>query len=418
MPSLFEDLKQMVTGQEENHPENNEPGPTTEDSYSANRFSSFAPPRTGGRAKYFIDGADYFHAVSVGIENAQTDIWIMDWWLSPELYLRRPPSENEEYRLDRMIKAAADRGVKVNLMVYKEVPAVLTTCSEHTKHALEALHPTNVACFRHPDHNPSARAMASGFISTLKDMGEALTTKGLAHVPEEGFEALYGFSDDVVLYWAHHEKLCLIDGRTVFMGGLDMCYGRWDTHQHEIADAHPEDLNKTIWPGQDFNNSRIMDFQDVTNFERNKLDRRQDARMGWSDLSMCLEGPVVEDFRAHFVARWNWIYEQKYASSDEERYQALSMDAAGPQSTNYEEDGDNLTVTEEVPMSNDAETVAASDNSFFGNLTDRVRQGFGHVSHAQRSNHKVGGINLQMVRSASRWSHGIETEVKQYLLAS
>jgi hypothetical protein len=42
-------------------------------------------------------------------------------WLSPELYLRRPPAKNEQYRVDRMLKAAAERGVKVNIIVYKEV---------------------------------------------------------------------------------------------------------------------------------------------------------------------------------------------------------------------------------------------------------------------------------------------------------
>lgn len=50
----------------------------------------------------------------------------MDWWLSPELYLRRPPSQNEQYRVDNMLKAAAERGVKVHIVVYKEVEAALT----------------------------------------------------------------------------------------------------------------------------------------------------------------------------------------------------------------------------------------------------------------------------------------------------
>jgi hypothetical protein len=42
------------------------------------------------------------------------------------VYLRRPPSKNEQYRLDRMLQAAAQRGVKVNVMVYKEVEKILT----------------------------------------------------------------------------------------------------------------------------------------------------------------------------------------------------------------------------------------------------------------------------------------------------
>jgi phospholipase D1/2 len=47
-------------------------------------------------------------------------------WLSPELYLRRPPAKNEQYRLDRMLQAAAQRGVRVNIVVYKEVEGALT----------------------------------------------------------------------------------------------------------------------------------------------------------------------------------------------------------------------------------------------------------------------------------------------------
>lgn len=91
-----------------------------------NRYHSFAPPRTQNSAKWFVDGCGYFWALSVAIEQAKSQIWIMDWWLSPELYLRRPPSGNEQYRLDRMLQAAAQRGVKVNIIVYKEVENILT----------------------------------------------------------------------------------------------------------------------------------------------------------------------------------------------------------------------------------------------------------------------------------------------------
>ena len=45
-------------------------------------------------------------------------------WLSPELYLRRPPARHEQYRIDRMLQAAAQRGVKVNIIVYKEVSVI------------------------------------------------------------------------------------------------------------------------------------------------------------------------------------------------------------------------------------------------------------------------------------------------------
>ena len=44
-----------------------------------------------------------------------------DWWLSPELYLRRPPAYNPEWRLDRILKRKAQQGVKIFVIVYKEV---------------------------------------------------------------------------------------------------------------------------------------------------------------------------------------------------------------------------------------------------------------------------------------------------------
>ena len=48
-----------------------------------NRFHSFAPPRTGNEAKWFVDGCGYMWAVSVALEEANETIWILDWWLSP-----------------------------------------------------------------------------------------------------------------------------------------------------------------------------------------------------------------------------------------------------------------------------------------------------------------------------------------------
>ena len=206
-----------------------------------------------------------------------------------------------------MLQAAAQRGVKINVIVYKEVEQALTrkyltptlpkylhsllprsvdpisrgltglglratfaslqymekenplilppvvVHSAHTKHTLEALHP-NISVFRHPDHLPDAQTLQSSFWSSLKDIN--LSAKTASTLPEDALKAIYGMNNDVVLFWAHHEKLCIIDGRTAFMGGLDLCYGRWDTNQHPIADCHPANLDDIIFPGQDYNNAR------------------------------------------------------------------------------------------------------------------------------------------------------------------
>lgn len=109
---------------------------------TGHRFDSFAPVRGGNRIKWYVDGKDYMYALSVALEKARSSVWILDCkcgiasplqsiliiigWLSPELYLRRPPKLNERYRLDRMLQAAAARGVRINVIVYKEVTQALT----------------------------------------------------------------------------------------------------------------------------------------------------------------------------------------------------------------------------------------------------------------------------------------------------
>ena len=145
----------------------------------------------------------------------------------------------------------------------------------------------------------------------------------------DGLKSLYGVTDDVILYWAHHEKLCVVDGQLAFMGGLDLCFGRWDTNQHPIADAHPSDLNAIVFPGQDYNNARVMDFVDVAQWQENKLDRKKSSRMGWSDLSFSLQGPCVQDLKRHFVDRWNFIFDEKYNVRKDVRYHRLSLNV-GP----------------------------------------------------------------------------------------
>ena len=47
------------------------------------------------------------------IESATEFIGIFDWWLSPELYMKRPPAENEDWRLDKLLLRKAQQGVKV-----------------------------------------------------------------------------------------------------------------------------------------------------------------------------------------------------------------------------------------------------------------------------------------------------------------
>jgi phosphatidylserine/phosphatidylglycerophosphate/cardiolipin synthase-like enzyme len=49
------------------------------------RFDSYAPIREDAKIKWYIDGKDYFFAISEAILAAKSEIYIEGWWLSPEL---------------------------------------------------------------------------------------------------------------------------------------------------------------------------------------------------------------------------------------------------------------------------------------------------------------------------------------------
>lgn len=45
--------------------------------------------------------------VADAIEAAKEEIYITDWWLSPEIYLKRRILNYEDYRLDRLLHRKA-----------------------------------------------------------------------------------------------------------------------------------------------------------------------------------------------------------------------------------------------------------------------------------------------------------------------
>lgn len=142
------------------------------------RYNSFAPVREACSLEWLIDAEEYFTALVKAIKSAKNEIYIHGWWLSPEVHLIRPAGLHPEFRLDRLLQSRAEDGIKIYIIVYKELSLALSIDSYHTKVALESLH-QNIRVQRHPDH------LAGG-----------------------------------VLYWAHHEKIVVIDQSVAFIGGL------------------------------------------------------------------------------------------------------------------------------------------------------------------------------------------------------
>lgn len=83
------------------------------------------------------------------------------------------------------------------------------------------------------------------------------------------------------------------------------------TPDHSLGDVHPLDFSKTLFPGQDYNNARIGDFNFVKNYVGNTLSVLEAPRMPWHDVHMTLSGPVVLDIVQHYTERWNEVKTRK-----------------------------------------------------------------------------------------------------------
>lgn len=81
--------------------------------------ASFPPRRDVDDVLAFTCSRDYYHAVAVELLKAQEDILITAWKLSPSVILTRPPLP--PIRLDQILKYKANQGVKIYILLYKEV---------------------------------------------------------------------------------------------------------------------------------------------------------------------------------------------------------------------------------------------------------------------------------------------------------
>ncbi|KEH43092.1 phospholipase D p2-like protein [Medicago truncatula] len=229
---------------------------------SPHRFGSFAPIRgltgDGSQAQWFVDGQAAFEAIASSIQDAKSEIFITGWWLCPELYLRRPFDSFPTFRLDSLLEEKAKQGVQIYVLIYKEVSIALKINSLYSMRRLLKIH-ENVRVLRSPDH----------------------------------------FTSGVYL-WSHHEKLVIIDYKICFLGGLDLCFGRYDTPEHKVGDSP-----SVIWPGKDYYNPRESEPNSWEDTMRDEFDRQKYPRMPWHDVHCALWGPPCRDIARHFVQRWN-----------------------------------------------------------------------------------------------------------------
>jgi phospholipase D1/2 len=98
----------------------------------------------------------------------------------------------------------------------------------------------------------------------------------------------------------------IVDNQVCYLGGLDLCFGRYDNSAHKLSDVPP-----VIWPGKDYYNPRESEPNSWEDTMKDELDRTKYPRMPWHDVQCALYGPPCRDVARHFVQRWNYAKRNK-----------------------------------------------------------------------------------------------------------
>uniref|UniRef100_A0A8C8JGA1 Phospholipase n=1 Tax=Oncorhynchus tshawytscha TaxID=74940 RepID=A0A8C8JGA1_ONCTS len=212
------------------------------------RFGGFAPPRENTLTKWYVNGSGYFADLADALEQAKEEIFITDWWLSPEVFLKRPATDTY-WRLDQILKRKAEQGVKVCVLLYKEVEMALGINSGHSKRTLMDMHPNIKAA----------------------DSGDQVDGSDLAQDPKP--------TEPEEVKEVNHVDL---------------------------------KNNTQLWLGKDYSNFIRKDWVQLDRPFEDNIDRTEVPRMPWRDLSAALHGKAARDVARHFIQRWNFAKIFKY----------------------------------------------------------------------------------------------------------
>jgi phospholipase D1/2 len=85
-------------------------------------YESFAPARSNQMCKWYVNAHIYMEHVMHALNEAREEIYIADWWLCPELYLKRPITAVSSTLSSNIpsTKTDSDLGIDIFLNFYLE----------------------------------------------------------------------------------------------------------------------------------------------------------------------------------------------------------------------------------------------------------------------------------------------------------
>ncbi|KAI3464763.1 hypothetical protein Pfo_021426 [Paulownia fortunei] len=212
-------------------------------------------------------------------------VYIVGWSIYHKVKLVREPSRplprGGNLNLGELLKYKSQEGVRVLLLVWDDktshskffinTTGVMQTHDEETRKFFKH---SSVTCVLAPRY-------ASTKLSIFKQQACFILSS-------------FPFSTLVVgTIYTHHQKCVIVDTQghgnyrkiTAFMGGLDLCDGRYDTPQHRLFC----DLNTVFY--DDYHNPTFAP-------------GTKGPRQPWHDLHCKIEGPAAYDVLTNFEQRW------------------------------------------------------------------------------------------------------------------
>uniref|UniRef100_A0A5F4VRB5 Phospholipase n=1 Tax=Callithrix jacchus TaxID=9483 RepID=A0A5F4VRB5_CALJA len=308
------------------------------------RFGSYAAIQENTSAKWYVNAKGYFEDVANAMEEANEEIFITDWWLSPEIFLKRPVVEGNRWRLDCILKRKAQQGVRIFIMLYKEVELALGINSEYTKRTLMRLHPNikaatteSVASLslkdkNEPDQNLPTWKNADDTDTKLKGIGKPKKFSKFSLYRQLHRHHLHNADsissiDSASSYFNHyrsHQNLIhglkphfkLFRPSSESEQGLtrpNADTGSIRSLQTGVGELHGE---TRFWHGKDYCNFVFKDWVQLDKPFADFIDRYSTPRMPWHDIASAVHGKAARDVARHFIQRWNFtkIMKSKYRS--------------------------------------------------------------------------------------------------------
>lgn len=139
------------------------------------------------RAAMLIDSQRYFAVVGEVLKHASRSVWVLGWTFDPRTLMNPAAGGEGEDSIGDLLKAAADRGVEVRVLVWSTALPVAATQGFYPQRAVGAF---------------------------------------------KGSRVRFKLDGVLPLGACHHQKLVVVDEALGFCGGGDLSVDRWDTPEH------------------------------------------------------------------------------------------------------------------------------------------------------------------------------------------